>query len=67
MATNVEQKAKKPSFLKGVRSEFKKIVWPSKDTAVKYTGLVIAFSVVVSLIIWVLDFVLRGAVGLIIR
>ncbi len=66
MAATSEQKVKKSSFLKGVRSEFKKIVWPSKADTVKYTALVIGISIVVSLIIWGMDMILRGAVGLLI-
>ena len=38
-------------FFKGVKSELKKVVWPTKDQLIKNTvmvlGLVIAFSVIV--------------------
>ena len=35
---------KKNSFFKGVKAEFKKIIWPSKETVAKETGAVIEFS-----------------------
>lgn len=38
-------------FIKGVKSELKKVVWPTKDQLIKNTvmvlGLVLAFSVIV--------------------
>ena len=54
-----ENKVKKPSkvkeFFKGVKSEFKKIVWPSFHTVVNNTGVVIAVSVIVAVIVLLLD------------
>lgn len=63
---NTDQK-QKSSFLKGVRTEFKKIVWPSKKTVFQYTLAVIVISIICSLMIWGLDSILRKLFSLIIR
>ncbi len=45
----------KPSFFKGVKTEFKKIVWPSRETVIKHSTAVVIVSVVVGAIIAVID------------
>lgn len=67
MAVKSGDQKQKSSFLKGVRTEFKKIVWPSKKSVFHYTVAVIAISIICSLMIWGLDTVLRRLLGLIIR
>ncbi len=57
---------KKGSFFKGVKSEFKKIVWPSKATVAKETGAVIFFGVVLGVLIAIIDAVIKAGLGLII-
>lgn len=42
-------------FFKEVKSEMKKVVWPSKNQVVKSTFIVIAAVVVIGILIWVLD------------
>ncbi len=56
MADNTVKKAGKArEFFKGIKSEFKKIVWPSFKTITNNTGVVIAVTIVIGLIIFVLD------------
>ena len=45
------QKEKKPNFFHGVKREFKKITWPSKEDIVKQTVLVTFITVVCSALI----------------
>ncbi len=54
---------KKPSFSKGVQSEFKKISWPDKKSLFKQSVAVICVSVVLGVIIAVLDTVLQYGVN----
>ena len=42
-------------FFKEVKSEMKKVVWPSKNQVVKNTLIVIAAVVIIGILIWVLD------------
>lgn len=55
-------KTPKPSFFKGVKTEFKKIAWPDKESLVKQSIAVVCISVVVGAIIAVLDFVCKYGV-----
>lgn len=48
-------KAKKPSKFAGIKAEFKKIIWPDKQTAAKKTAAVVILSVILGVIIAVLD------------
>ena len=48
-------KAKKPSKIKGLKAEFKKIIWPDKKTLARQTTAVVAVSVVLGVIIAVMD------------
>lgn len=52
-------KAPKPSFFKGVKTEFKKINWPDKDSLLKQSTAVVCISVVTGAIIAILDFLLQ--------
>ena len=53
--TTSTEKAPKKSFFKGVKSEFSKIIWPSRDSLVKETVAVVVVSVVLGAIIAIVD------------
>lgn len=59
MSENVAPKKKfgekVTDFFKGVKGEFKKIVWPTKKTVLNNTGVVIAFIIVVGILVYLLD------------
>lgn len=59
-------KAPKASFIKGLKAEFKKIVWPDQETVTKQTITVVAVSVALGLIIAILDFVIKWGLSFII-
>ena len=48
-------KTPKTSWFKGVKAEFKKIIWPDKKSLTKQTIAVVTVSVVLALIIKVID------------
>jgi preprotein translocase subunit SecE len=54
-------------FLQEVRSEAKKIVWPSRRETTITSGLVILMVLASSLFFVVVDWVLRMGVGLMLR
>lgn len=60
---NPTEKETRPSFYKGVKSEFKKIIWPDKQSAFKQSVAVVAISVVLGVIIAVLDYVIQYGVN----
>lgn len=68
MAPKTTQSApKKASYWKGVKSEFKKIQWPSKENTIHHTVTVIVACLIVAGLIWILDQVFVNLIGLIAR
>ena len=62
MANTEEKKAKKPPFLKGVKSEYKKISWPEKKSLTRQTVAVVVITTILSVLIAVLDYVIKYGV-----
>lgn len=56
---------KKTSRFKSVRSEMKKVSWPTKSNLINYTVTVVAISVIVALFCWVLDIVFGRIIGMV--
>lgn len=42
-------------FFKELKSEFKKIVWPTRKQVFKNTGVVLVFIAITAVIIWLID------------
>ena len=59
-ANTTQEKAPKKSWFKGLKSEFKKIVWPDKETLVKESAAVIVITVILGLAIAVVDMALEN-------
>lgn len=57
-----KEKASKPSFFKGLKAEYKKIVWPDKEGVFKQSVAVACISIVLGVIIAVLDFLMQYGV-----
>lgn len=66
MEQKEEKKAKK-HFFKGISSEFKKIVWPSKDTVKKETTAVVLSTAALGVIIALLDAGIKWGVDFIVK
>ena len=62
MGDNAE-KTKKPSFFKGVKAEFKKIIWPDKKSMFRQAVAVVGISVVVGVIIAIVDLIAQYGVN----
>lgn len=56
------EKQTKPSFFKGVKSEFKKITWPDRQSTLKQSVAVVVISVILGILIAVLDYVFQYGV-----
>ncbi len=59
---DTEGKAPKESFFSGLSTEFKKIIWPDKQSIARQTAAVIAVSVVLGLVIALLDYLIQYGV-----
>lgn len=51
-------------FFKDVKSEWKKIVWPSKKQILNNTAVVLVVMLIVAIIVWVLDLLFIGGFNL---
>ena len=56
------EKAPKKSWFAGLKAEFKKIIWPNKQSLARQNLAVIATSVVLGLIIALMDYVIQFGV-----
>ena len=64
MGDSAEKKAG-PGFFKGVKAEFKKIIWPDRKATLRQSVAVVAISVVVGVVIAILDYVAKTGVNFI--
>jgi len=62
-----EKKTQKKSWFKGLKAEFKKIIWPDKKTLAKQTAAVVTVSVALGAIISVIDFIVQNGIDLLVR
>lgn len=53
------EKAPKKSWFKGLKAEFKKIIWPDKASVARQTTAVVLITVVLGIIIVVIDYLLQ--------
>ena len=60
---SAKKEAKKDSFWKSVKTEFKKIAWPDQKETVKQSVAVLCVSVVVGLIITFLDTLIQYGIN----
>ena len=64
MADSAEKKDR-PSYFKGMKAEFKKIIRPDRQATLKQSVAVVAISVVVGVIIAILDYIIKYGVNFI--
>ena len=61
------EKTRKTGWFKGLKAEFKKIIWPDKASLVKQTAVVLVVAIVLGVIIAMLDMVLQFGIEKLIR
>ncbi|KXO16297.1 preprotein translocase subunit SecE [Peptoniphilus sp. GNH] len=70
MTSQVNQNKDKQSngkYLRGVKSEFKKVVWPTKKQVANYSSIVIVAIILFSILLSVLDFIINKGMHLIVK
>ena len=65
--TEIKNSASKENWFTGVRAEFNKIIWPTKESLARQTTAVVVVSVIVGLIIAVLDFGIQELVNILVN
>lgn len=58
---------KKKGYLRGVRSEYKKVQWPTPKQVVQYSIVVIIMALIVACICWGLDLAFGWLVSLLVH
>ena len=61
------EKAPKKSLFKGLKAEYKKIIWPDKKSLTKQTIAVVATSVALGIIIKILDVIMTYGIDAIMK
>ena len=62
-----KKEAQKKSWFKGLKAEFRKIIWPGKETLAKQTAAVDSVTVIMGVLIAVVDFLVQNGVDLLVR
>ena len=65
--TAKSEKVSKKSWFEGLKSEFKKIIWPEKKTLGKQTIAVVAVSCVLGVIITIIDVIVQYGIDFLIK
>ena len=60
-------KTQKKSWFKGLQAEFKKVIWPDKNTLTKQTTEVVAVSVILGALIAVIDAALKYGIDFLVK
>ena len=60
-------KSKVSTYFRGVKAELKKVIWPTKKELINYTGIVIIISTIIAITVGILDLIIHGGLGLIIK
>ena len=67
MGEPAKTEKKKVSFWTGLKAEFKKIIWPDKDSLIKQTIAVVLISIALCLVITVLETVISTGIGFLMK
>lgn len=60
------EKAPKKDFIKGLKAEFNKIVWPDQETLTKQTIVVVITTVVLGIAIAILDLIIKFGLNILV-
>ena len=64
--TASNEKAPKTDFIKGLKAEFNKIIWPDKETLTKQSVVVVATTLVLGIAIALLDLIIKFGLNIVI-
>ncbi len=55
------------SYIRETRQELKRVTWPTKKELLKNTGIVLTVVISFTILVWLLDTALSGALALILK
>ena len=50
-------------YFREARAEMRKVTWPTRQEALHLTGIVLAVTIVMSILLWVLDLLFTGVMS----
>ena len=62
-----KEKSQKKSWFKGLQAEFKKIIWPDRETIGKRTTAVVFISIILGVLISIIDVIARTGIEFLVR
>ena len=65
MAEEAKKKKDRGLWFREMKSELKKVVWPSRKTVVENTGTVLMCSLLIGACIWIFDGVMGAALDMV--
>ena len=66
-AESVEKENRLVKYFRETRAEMRKVSWPTREEALNLTGIVLAVTVAMSILLWFVDLFFTYVAGLIIR
>jgi len=66
MGETSNEKAPKKDFIKGLKAEFNKIIWPDKETLTKQSIVVVVTTIALGVAIAVLDLIVKFGLNIVI-
>lgn len=67
MAETKTEKTSKKGWYDGLKAEFKKIIWPDRNTLIRQTTAVVIASTVLGLIIAIIDFFIKYGIDFLVN
>ena len=67
MSEITAEKKQKKNWFKGLKAEFKKVIWPDKKTLAKQTVAVTLFSILLGAIIAIVDALLQFGIDFLVQ
>lgn len=67
MGETTNEKSQKTPFFKGMKAEFKRIIWPDRQSLVKETTAVVIVSVILGVLITLVDFAVKYGIGFLVK
>lgn len=61
-----EKKAPRKSWWAGLKSEYRKIIWPDKTDLTKQTAAVVVVSAVLGVLITIIDYIVQNGIDILI-
>ena len=65
-AESEKQENRIVKYFRESRAEMRKVTWPTRDEALRLTGIVLAVTTFMAVLLWVLDIFFTGVVSLLI-